>query len=66
MIIGARQGKSVNKTDLLNHKLKIHSEKEQQHIVDIFESLFTKLNKEKDILSLYKKQKAYLLLNMFI
>ena len=38
----------------------------QEKIVYIFELYYTKLQKEKDILSLYKKQKAYLLQNMFI
>ena len=66
MVIGARQGKSVNKKELLNHELMIHPEQEQLEIVKIFSSLFRKLQKEKDILSLYKKQKAYLLQNMFI
>ena len=66
MVVGARQGKSVNKAELLNHELMIHSKQEQLEIVKIFSSLFNKLQKEKDILSLYKKQKAYLLQNMFI
>ncbi len=38
----------------------------QEKIAYIFELYYTKLQKEKDILSLYKKQKAYLLQNMFI
>ena len=47
-------------------KLGIYDEQEQLEIVKIFSSLFRKIQKEKDILSLYKKQKAYLLQNMFI
>lgn len=66
MIIGARQGKSVNKHELLEHEILIHSNEEQSKIVKIFNLLYAKLKKEKDILSLYKKQKAYLLQNMFI
>ncbi len=66
MIIGARQGKSVNKKELLMHELEIHSIDEQLEIVKIFSALKEKLEKEKDILELYKKQKAYLLQNLFI
>ena len=66
MITGVRQGKSVNKTELLNHVIKVHSKVEQQKITKILTSLFNKLNNEKNILELYKKQKAYLLQNMFI
>ena len=42
----------------------IHLEQEQLEIVKIFSSLFNKLKKDKDILSLYKKQKTYLLNNI--
>ena len=66
MIIGARQGKSVNKDELLQHKLPIHSIEEQKHIILMFENFYSFIQKEKDILELYKKQKAYLLQNMFI
>lgn len=66
MIIGARQGKSVNKDELLQHKLQIHSIEEQKNIILMFENFYSFIQKEKDILELYKKQKAYLLQNMFI
>ncbi len=66
MVIGARQGKSVNKSELMQHVLLVHSIEKQLKIVDIFNVFYDKLQKEKDILSLYKKQKAYLLGNMFI
>ena len=66
MIISARQGKSVNKEELLSHRLFIHSNESQNKIAVIFDLLYKHLNKEKDILELYKKQKAYLLKNMFI
>lgn len=66
MVIGARQGKSVNKSELMVHEMELHSVIQQLEIVKIFSSIYTKLKKEKDILSLYKKQKAYLLQNMFI
>lgn len=66
MVIGARQGKSVNKSELMQHVLLVHKIEKQLKIVDIFNAFYDKLQKEKDILSLYKKQKAYLLSNMFI
>ena len=66
MVIGARQGKSVNKSELMQHVLLVHSIEKQLQVVDIFNAFYYKLQKEKDILSLYKKQKAYLLSNMFI
>ena len=48
------------------YKLPIVGIKIQEKIALIFELYYQKLEKEKDILSLYKKQKAYLLQNMFI
>jgi len=66
MIISARQGKSVKKDELLSHKLYIHDIESQNKIERIFVLLYKRLNKEKDILMLYKKQKEYLLKNMFI
>ena len=66
MIISARQGKSVKKDELLAHSLYIHDIEIQNKIEKIFVLLYKRLNKEKDILMLYKKQKEYLLKNMFI
>ena len=66
MVIGARQGKSVNKSELMQHVFLVHNIEKQLQVVDIFNVFYDKLQKEKDILSLYKKQKAYLLANMFI
>ena len=66
MIISARQGKSVNKYELLAHKIFVHSTQIQIIIGKLFNKLYLKIQKEKEILSLYKKQKAYLLQNMFI
>ena len=66
MIISSRQGKSVNKEELLSHCLFVHPNEEQDQIATIFKSFYKLINKEKDILELYKKQKAYLLKNMFI
>ena len=66
MIISSRQGKSVNKKELLSHCLFVHPNEEQDRIATFFRSFYKLINKEKDILELYKKQKAYLLKNMFI
>ena len=66
MIISSRQGKSVNKKELLAHKTFIHINEIQIKIAELFHFLYAKIKKEKDILELYKKQKAYLLKNMFI
>ena len=66
MIISSRQGKSVNKEELLSHCLFVHPNEEQDQIATLFRSFYKLINKEKDILELYKKQKAYLLKNMFI
>ena len=66
MIISARQGKSVNKKELLTYKIFVHSNKIQIKIEKLFKLLCFRIQKEKDILELYKKQKAYLLKNMFI
>lgn len=66
MIIGARQGKSVNKKELINHELKIHSEEEQLVIAITFKIIRQRINIEKRMLYLLNKQKAFLLSNMFI
>ena len=66
MIISARQGKSVNKKELLTYKIFVHSNEIQIKIEKLFNLLRFRIQKEKDILELYKKQKAYLLKNMFI
>ena len=66
MIISSRQGKSVNKDELLAHKIFVHTNEIQIKIAELFHFLYAKIKKEKDILELYKKQKAYLLKNMFI
>ena len=44
-----------------------HVNKNQQNeILTLLSEITLKIEKEKDILKLYKKQKAYLLKNMFI
>ena len=51
---------------LCNIEIYLPNIKEQSELVAKLDVLQLKLQKEKDILNLYKKQKAYLLQNMFI
>ena len=66
MITSARQGKAVNKEDLMKHLMTIHSENEQKEICQCFENLYSRLQTEKEMLSALQKQKAFLLQSMFI
>lgn len=66
MITSARQGKAVNKEDLMKHLMTIHSESEQKEICQCFENLYSRLQIEKEMLSALQKQKAFLLQSMFI
>lgn len=66
MITSARQGKAVNKEDLMKHLMTIHSEDEQKEICQCFENLYSRLQIEKEMLSALQKQKAFLLQSMFI
>lgn len=66
MITSARQGKAVNKEDLMKHLMIIHSEDEQEKICHCFTDLYHRLQIEKEMLSALQKQKAFLLQSMFI
>lgn len=66
MITSARQGKAVNKEDLMKHIMVIHSEHGQEEIRHCFEGLYSRLQIEKEMLSALQKQKAYFLQSMFI
>ena len=66
MITSARQGKAVNKEDLMKHLMTIHSENEQKEICQCFENLYSRLQTEKEMLLALQKQKAFLLQSMFI
>ena len=57
---------AVNSEDFLKGEILIPTKDKQKAIADYFDMLDLKIKKEKDILELYKKQKAYLLKNMFI
>lgn len=66
MITSARQGKAVNKEDLMKHLMTIHSENEQKEICQCFENLYSRLQIEKEMLLALQKQKAFLLQSIFI
>lgn len=66
MITSARQGKAVNKEDLMKHLMPIHLEHEQIEICHCFEKLYSRLRIEKEMLSTLQRQKAFLLQSMFI
>ena len=66
MISGARQGKSVNKKELLLHKIFVHSKQEQLNISNLLNLLENKIKIETKILNNYTLQKQYLLKNLFI
>ena len=66
MITSARQGKAVNKDDLMRHILTVHCLDEQERICKHFKSLYKRLQIEKEMLSALQKQKAFLLKSMFI
>ena len=65
IISGSGQPQIVREP-LMKIKIKLPSLEEQLRFEKIINSFASKLQKEKDILALYKKQKAYLLANMFI
>ena len=65
IISGSGQPQIVREP-LMKIKIKLPSLEEQLRFEKIISSFASKLQKEKDILALYKKQKAYLLGKMFI
>ena len=66
MITSARQGKTVNKEDLMQHLLTAHSLEQQEPICECFRALYKRLTIEKRMLSALQQQKAFLLQSMFI
>ena len=66
MVTSARQGKAVNKDDLMQHHLAIHSDLEQEKIHQFFQHIYGGLLIEKRMLSALQKQKAFLIQSMFI
>ena len=66
MITSARQGKAVNKDDLMRHILTVHSLDTQEQICGRFKLLYKRLQIEKEMLSALQRQKAFLLKSMFI
>lgn len=66
MISGARQGKSVNKKELMNHQIFVHTQEQQIAIKNLLKSVDNKINNETKLLEKYSQQKNYLLDNLFI
>lgn len=66
MVTSARQGKAVNKDDLMEHNLAIHSDLQQEKIHQVFQHIYGRLLIEKRMLSALQKQKAFLIQSMFI
>lgn len=66
MVTSARQGKAVNKVDLLLHSLYVHPKDQQENICEHFKLLYKRLKTEKEMLSALQRQKAFLLQTMFI
>lgn len=66
MITSARQGKAVNKDELMLHLITVHSLNAQDKICLHFKSLYKRLQIEKEMLSALQRQKAFLLKSMFI
>jgi type I restriction enzyme S subunit len=61
MITGARQGKSINKEDFLNHFFSIPSKKEQQKIAEVLSLADDEINLLKNELEELKLQKKALM-----
>lgn len=61
MITGARQGKSINKQDFLNHVFSIPSKKEQQKIAEVLSLADDEINLLKNELEELKLQKKALM-----
>ena len=66
MISGARQGKSVNKKELMNHQIFVHTVEQQSVIKSLLISIDNKIDNETKLLKKYSQQKNYLLDNLFI
>ena len=66
MISGARQGKSVNKKELMNHQIFVHTVEQQSVIKSLLISIDNKIDNETKLLKKNSQQKNYLLDNLFI
>ena len=66
MVTSVRQGKSVNKEELLQHRIAVCSELQQISIQEKFNLFNRWIRNEQNLLNSYKQQKAYLLQQMFI
>ena len=57
---------NIGKNDVGSFEIPVYSQDRMNTISEVLKLIDFKIIKEKDILELYKKQKAYLLKNMFI
>ena len=57
---------NIGKSDIESFDIPLFDKKYQEDISSVLSFCDIKIQKEKDMLELYKKQKAYLLQNMFI
>ena len=57
---------NIGKNDVESFEIPVYSQDKMNTISEMLKLIDFKIIKEKDILELYKKQKAYLLKNMFI
>ena len=66
MIIGARQGKNIDKEGFLNYSIYVPPIDRQNRISDTLIALDKKIEKENELLLLLKQYKQGLLQQMFI
>ena len=66
MIIGARQGKTVNKEEFLNFEIPVTSLENQNKISDILSQLETRHKTEENLVNYLKTYKKWLLQKMFV
>ena len=57
---------NIGKSDIESFDIPLFDKKYQEYVSSVLGFYDIKIQKEKDMLELYKKQKAYLLQNMFI
>ena len=66
MITSVRQGKTVNKDELMRHPINLCADEEQHRIQHILSTVGKKIELERDALNLYQRQKQFFLQQLFI
>ena len=66
MITSVRQGKTVNKDELMRHPINLCADEEQHRIQHILSTVGKKIELERDALDLYQRQKQFFLQQLFI